>query len=266
MYQATKELALDQTDLASLDVGWDLTVKVDRPLSRPHDTQRVRYRVRLEEGDPAATFVSGPFQQVKSIDAHTAEITVHGRRPGMPRPKPDAAKDRPTEADRRANSIIQSGDPLIVALANEVAPDEEDAVKVAVALEKHVSETISQADYSQAFASAVEVAKSRRGDCTEHAVLLAALCRARGIPARVALGLVYMQGAQAFGYHAWTEAQVDGRWLGLDATRPHGGTSAAYLKVSHSSLEGASAYSSLLPVVQLAGRLEIEILEARGDR
>jgi len=260
IYAATKEVALDQTDLASLDVGWNLTVKVGRPLGRPHEAQRLRYRVRLKEDDPAAMFVSGPYQQLKSIDAHTAEITVYGRRPGMPLPKADPSKDLPTEADRQANSMIQSDDPVIVAMAKGAAPDETDAEKVAVALEKHVHNAISQVDYSQAFASAVEVAKTRRGDCTEHAVLLAALCRARGIPARVALGLVYVEGAQAFGYHAWTEAYVDGRWLGLDATRPHGGTSAAYLEVSHSSLEGASAYASLLPIVQLAGRLEIEIL------
>ena len=42
-------------------------------------------------------------------------------------------------------------------------------------------------------ATAAEVARSREGDCTEHAVLLAALARARGIPARVAMGLVYVR-------------------------------------------------------------------------
>ena len=32
--------------------------------------------------------------------------------------------------------------------------------------------------------TAVEILKERRGDCSEHAVLFVALCRAAGIPAR----------------------------------------------------------------------------------
>ena len=36
-------------------------------------------------------------------------------------------------------------------------------------------------------------ARTRSGDCSEHAVLLTALLRARGIPARVSHGLVYLE-------------------------------------------------------------------------
>ena len=39
------------------------------------------------------------------------------------------------------------------------------------------------------------------GDCNEHAVLLAALARAAGIPTRIEAGLVYLKGR--FYYHAW---------------------------------------------------------------
>ena len=55
------------------------------------------------------------------------------------------------------------------------------------------------------------MAKSREGDCTEHAVFLMALCRARGIPARGAMGLVYLESQRAFFYHMWTEVYIDNR-------------------------------------------------------
>ncbi|MBK8860886.1 MAG: transglutaminase domain-containing protein [Sphingomonadales bacterium] len=60
-----------------------------------------------------------------------------------------------------------------------------------------------------------------RGDCTEDAVLLAALARTAGIPARVASGLVYdrerFHGARdAFLPHSWTLAWIDGRWRSFD--------------------------------------------------
>ena len=37
------------------------------------------------------------------------------------------------------------------------------------------------------------------GDCTEHAVLAAAMCRAVEVPSRVAIGLVYVEKESAFG-------------------------------------------------------------------
>jgi hypothetical protein len=52
------------------------------------------------------------------------------------------------------------------------------------------------------------------GDCNEHAVLLAALARAAGIPARVEAGLVYLNGR--FYYHAWNLLYL-GRWITADA-------------------------------------------------
>ena len=69
--------------------------------------------------------------------------------------------------------------------------------------------------------------QGREGDCTEHAVLLASLVRALGIPARVATGIAY---APAFGErrdvfvpHAWVMAWVDGEWRGFDAALPRFG-------------------------------------------
>jgi hypothetical protein len=73
------------------------------------------------------------------------------------------------------------------------------------------------------------------------------------------LGLVYSEGK--FLYHAWSEVFIDGHWIALDGTRGRGGIDAAYLKLGHSNLQGASALASLLPVARVAGRLKIEILD-----
>ena len=55
--------------------------------------------------------------------------------------------------------------------------------------------------------SALEVLRTRIGDCNEHTALYVALARALGLPARIAVGLVYLRGA--FYYHAWPEVWVD---------------------------------------------------------
>ena len=61
---------------------------------------------------------------------------------------------------------------------------------------------------------ALATLENRVGDCNEHAVLLAALARASGIPARIEAGLVYLNGR--FYYHAWNLLYL-GRWITADS-------------------------------------------------
>lgn len=262
-YRATKAEALEKADLAELDLLAGSMIKLKRPLPNAHQTKQIRYRVHLEGGDPAGALITGASQAVKSIDAHTAEITVYAIRPGQAAGNTSAPADPPTDADREPNRFIESDDPLIVADAKKAVGSEPDPWRKAVALERFVNREVKEKNFSQAFATAAEVAKSREGDCTEHAVFLAALCRASGIPARVAMGLVYMQGAGAFGYHMWTEAYIDGRWIPLDGTLAQGGIGAGHLEIAHSNLKEASAYSAFLPVVQILGRLSIEVVDVK---
>jgi hypothetical protein len=261
--RASKAEALKNAGAAEFDLLAATKVPVDRPLAHPRQTQQVRYRIHLRSADPAGLFITGPTQAVRSIDPHTAEITVSAIRPGKLDGNRKAPADPPTAADRRPNSFIQSDDPLVVSLAEKAAGRENAPWPTAVALERFVNGYITKRDYTQVFASAAEVAKSQEGDCTEHAVLLAALARARGIPARVAIGLVYLPGHQAFFYHMWTEVYVDGRWIPIDGTLGRGGIGAAHLKLAQSNLDGAAALAAFLPVVQVLGQMKIEILEAK---
>jgi transglutaminase-like putative cysteine protease len=70
---------------------------------------------------------------------------------------------------------------------------------------------------SPTFSNALETLEAGYGDCGEHAVLLGALLRAVGIPARAVLGLVYLPG-KGYYYHAWVLAGTSGTWLFVDPT------------------------------------------------
>ncbi|MBW2251202.1 MAG: transglutaminase domain-containing protein, partial [Deltaproteobacteria bacterium] len=61
---------------------------------------------------------------------------------------------------------------------------------------------------------ALSTLENRVGDCNEHAVLLAALARASGIPTRIETGLAYLNGR--FYYHAWNLLYL-GRWITADS-------------------------------------------------
>jgi hypothetical protein len=71
------------------------------------------------------------------------------------------------------------------------------------------------------YADAVQALHTGRGDCTEFAVLLAALARAQGIPTRVVAGMAYSDRftgrKNVFSPHAWVQAWDNGRWVSYDA-------------------------------------------------
>ena len=83
-----------------------------------------------------------------------------------------------------------------------------------------MAEYVTKKDLSVGYATAAEVAASRQGDCSEHAVLAAAMCRAVGLPARVVVGYAYVpeiaQLEHVFVGHAWIEAYVGEKWMPLD--------------------------------------------------
>ncbi len=277
--EATKEVGRLKIDLNTLSA-----VPVSQPIPSPYKTRRIVYRVHLKSADPANVFANGLTQQVVAEDEHTARITVYSVRPVGGAGNPQAPSEVVTDGDREPNNLIQSDDPTVVKLAQEAAGDfradartngrgpttpagdspvlsgpPSDPVQVALALEKFVSRRMTSQGISSAFATAAEVAQTLEGDCTEHAVLLAAMARARGIPSRVAIGLVYIR--QQFLYHMWTEVFLNGRWIPLDGTLGQGGIGAAYLKITSSNLQGASPNAAFLPVTKVMGQLKIEVLE-----
>lgn len=262
-YRATREVALDEADAAAFDLGRATEVRLDKPLPAGHKSRHVRYQVELESGDPARVFVSDGTQQVESTGPHTAVVTVTALPLNDPPPASALASAAPTTADVEPSDLVQSDDARIVAMAHEAIGDEQGPRRMALALEGYVHDKMrARQGYATAFASASEVAQSLSGDCTEHAVLLAALARAVKIPSRVAMGLVYVPQDQTFAYHLWTEVYVDRCWLPIDATLGQGGIGAAHLKLGVSSLSGPHAYVSFLPLARVLGRLKIEVLGA----
>ena len=90
------------------------------------------------------------------------------------------------------------------------------------------------------------------GDCNEHAVLLAAFCRAVGIPAKIEAGLVYLNGR--FYYHAWNLVFV-GQWITVDALFnqiPADVTHIAFLSGSQ---------ELQLDLMGIMGKVELEIID-----
>jgi len=124
-------------------------------------------------------------------------------------------------ASLRPTVTVQSDHPEVVALARRVTGTAGPCETVGLAT-RHVYGSIRKTN-TATFSNAVETLRAGFGDCGEHAVLLAALLRSRGIVARVVYGLVYVERQRAFVYHAWVGLPSGDRdgWLFADPAFGH---------------------------------------------
>lgn len=108
----------------------------------------------------------------------------------------------------------------------------------------------------------LEVLRTREGDCNEHTALAVSLARAAGIPARIAVGVVYsheVDEAPGFFYHAWPEYHLGGEtpWVPADPTLGGFPADATHLKLAEGNLDRQ------VEIIGLMGRLDLTVLEAR---
>jgi hypothetical protein len=120
-----------------------------------------------------------------------------------------------------ATAWIESDADAIRALARRAVGETTAAAEAARKIRDFVAGYIDAKGLSVGYASALEVARNRAGDCTEHAVLAVALCRAAGLPARMAVGLAYAETFagrdHVFVPHAWFQVYLGGSWHAYDA-------------------------------------------------
>ncbi|PTX97317.1 hypothetical protein DB346_20140 [Verrucomicrobia bacterium LW23] len=173
--------------------------------------------------------------------------------------------------------------PAIRELSARALQGETNPVKATRAIERFVRSYITNKTYSTGFLSAADTARAKAGDCTEHAVLCAALARAAGLPARIVVGLGYLprdytskeekdatpQASGIFGFHMWAEAYIG------DPTRPGGddwqpmdaaldGFDVGHIAVLRTALNSSQSMLDLTSAItQFMGKLSIKVLETK---
>jgi len=175
------------------------------PLDGSIADPRGRAALVLQVGGPAAALVPDDPPRQRRLGA-LVRLTRE------PVPAASGVPDVALAAYLAPAPFVESDDPEIVATARTIVEGEADPVRRARRLVAWVRHNLEQTP-SVTMPSAREVLHARRGDCNEHAVLLAALARAAAIPARVVAGAVYLN--DGFYYHAWTELWLGG-WVSAD--------------------------------------------------
>jgi hypothetical protein len=259
-YTVSAEEALKEVGGNELDIAVN-TLVASTAIPNAHRAQRVVYRVKMKGEDPTPFFPNYPYQKVIRTGLDECQITV--------RAVPISATNRSIRVDRQylaSSRYLQVNDSQVMLHVDRAARTIVEPPKIAIAMEQYVNQQLQRKDFSTALASAAEVARSLQGDCTEHAVLLAAMLRGRNIPSRIAVGLVYIEPLAAFGGHMWTEALLGDHWVPLDATLAlgQGGTGAAHIKLADSSFadNGPSPMTTFLPLLHVMGKIELTVVES----
>jgi hypothetical protein len=258
MYRTTREVALVGNGQPAPDIGLGQLVRIGRVIVRPGDTREVVFRIRLKgEKDPATAFATDSRQEIRNLRGEQFDLIVRGQ--GAPPLNRKPVSEAPAEYLKN-NHYLRSEDARVKDLALRAIGMERDPWERAVRISNWVRINIRNKNFTEAFATADEVARRLEGDCTEHAVLAAAMCRAVGVPARTALGLVHVPGERAMGYHMWLEVWIDGEWYGLDPTLGLGRVSATHVKIADQHWNDAQGLLPFLPWARVLGKLQMEVL------
>lgn len=231
-------------------------VMVRSPVRISPEAMRGRIRYRFGYRDSLAFPVPQTGEQRLAASPEGIAIDICADcGPGLPDDK--AALDRAL----RPTAWLQSDHPRLRAIARPIARlNQTDARKMELLAQK-ARPYLERIEFAGHF-SALETLSRRSGDCTEAAVLLAALGRAAGIPTRVASGLVYSREryhgvAHVFLPHSWTLAYVDGRWRSFDAALEAFDSTHIALTVGDGDSRSMRAAGQLAGLLEWKGMAEV---------
>jgi transglutaminase-like putative cysteine protease len=214
-------------DLPRRPASWRVTLpsNVDLPRIFTGRTMLVDIRVETDETTRPPKIPPNPFTEVL------------GEKDGVVRARlksyddPDANTRLPIdprgfEDHLRPTPLMEVDDPIVRRRARSIVGDEKDARAAATRIADFVFTYLEKGSPDIADPTAKQILANPTGDCSEHALLFTALCRAAGIPARRCSGYVCI--GDDWGSHAWCEIWV-GEWIGADPTTNEIGTRARYI-------------------------------------
>ncbi|MHC4131518.1 MAG: transglutaminase-like domain-containing protein [Planctomycetota bacterium] len=218
MIACEKEFALGENDV--LELVNKMFVASPEPLGDERQLKSVHYFLAPTNEEAKLNFPSLDNQTVKQLGNGKVMVTVAPVSAAESADFPYAGEDEKILGAMQPSRCLQSDDERVIKLAKKAIGNTKDTEEAVRKIESFVADYLVNKGLSVGYATAIEVAESKQGDCTEYAVLSAAMCRAVGIPSRVVMGLAYVENYMGlehrFGGHAWTEAYVGSKWIGID--------------------------------------------------
>lgn len=176
----------------------------------------VEVTLRLHPRASARAAGLGRWFPTVRVEGDRATFQTHGY---------PVARDRPGKPQRMPSFYVDFDEPAVQSLRPAVVGKHGRSPGIAD-LSAFVDAHLARKSMGRLLDPASVAATRGEGDCTEHAVLMAAVARLFGHPARIVHGLAVVRVGErwtALG-HAWTEVHDGRAWRLVDATRPPPGT------------------------------------------
>jgi hypothetical protein len=185
---------------------------VDEDVMRPRLVTQAGFLLKGPSGLFKIKY-KGPGQAGRRRD-DGMQVTV--RVPKAPSGGAMPCKDEAMAPFLKANYFLDFDQGEVKAVARRVVGGGRNARKAAEALRVWTFQNLRKNPINMGIATASSAIAHGEGDALEHAVVLAGLCRAVGIPSRLVGGLLIS--SKVAHSHVWTEVWAGG-WMPLDATQ-----------------------------------------------
>ncbi len=257
--RTTREAAVASRDASDLVASTMIPTNVD--ILRPYDVDEALFELWLEDGAEIEDRIpEGARQTVEGTTERGILLRVRRVVPDSTKTVMFPIRDTEFEEYLEGNPLMQTWYPRILGAASKsVWETEQDTWRGAIGIEDWVFRVIDNKGFGTALASAREVLERQEGDCSEHAVLLAAMARSVGIPARLVSGIVHVNGR--FAYHMWVEVWTGDGWYALDATVGQGSVDATHIKFADSAAENGRIGDLAIAIAPFFNRLNVRVVE-----
>ncbi|MCL5104746.1 MAG: lasso peptide biosynthesis protein [Armatimonadetes bacterium] len=233
------------------DFAVQTSVKPDKDIPHPRDLKELEI-IFTGMGD-GSMMINDARQSAASDNGHSDRVRY--------RIKPvefdaDKSLQRPINDEKYSEFLasalyLNCDDKSMQDRVRKIVGDEKNAFRACAEIRQWINGYMKADPSIGITRSASDVLKSRKGVCRDYGILFAALARAAGIPAKIAAGVLYTNGA--FYYHVWVECFV-GEWVPFDATLPTDYVDATHIKMA----EGDA--TSMFGLSKVIGSLKAEVV------
>ena len=240
-------------------------LRLDHAIAAPALLRRLVLRLPGALGAPHLLFAQDERQSLRQDSLGTLLVVEARPQPPDLRSESDAGLELPltvpgTRRYLAPSLYVQSQDPRIRALSARIVADERLATVAARRLHQWVYDHMIPVATNVRFKSALEVLDDMKGTCSEYTVLYTALCRAAGIPTRVAVGFALSPRGELV-LHIWPEVFL-GDWIGVDPSWDAFPVGAAHIKTGSGLLDAKGLARMNLPLQMITARTaEFHLIE-----
>ncbi|MEW6671750.1 MAG: transglutaminase-like domain-containing protein [Thermodesulfobacteriota bacterium] len=229
---------------SSQDLTQVASVSVNIPIENPESLDRLR--IKIDGIQSSEVSLDGGRQTFRQ----NILTVVRESLPGLSAGPAEKGVNETLAEFLKPSLFIQSNDPKIKKLADSIVSADDPALIKARKLVDWINRNIEKRPVLS-LPDALSTLENQVGDCNEHAMLLSALARAAGIPAKIEAGLVYLNGR--FYYHAWNLLYL-GEWITVDALFGQVPADVTHIRFS------SGAQSLPLDIMGIIGNVKLEIL------